>query len=122
VKSLIGKFLVAGLLSGSALFAAASPSSALPRDPCMDQTNYDLQYQYYEDTAFHYYDVWDAWQNADHYVNPLSGQEVWSADEFGFIVSVYRYQDYTLMLSGAQNRYNTAYANWANFVDRTTIC
>jgi hypothetical protein len=122
LKRLIGKFLVAGLLAGGALFAAASPSSALPRVPCMDQAHYNQQVQWYENSTFNYLSQLMAWQSADHYINPLSGQETWAAHLSGNIVKVYTYGDYVGRLDTAQYDLDFVLARMTDFVDTTTVC
>src|SRR5436190_258608 len=102
MKRMIGQLVVAGLLSGGAMFAAASPSSALPDNRCMDEQHYVQQVQWYEDWTFSYFVSLEAWQNADHFVNPLSGQETWAADVSGNIVMVNTYTDYVGRVNGAQ--------------------
>ena len=122
LKRLIGKFLVAVLLSGGAMLVAAGPSSALPRDSCMDEAHYVQQVQWYTDSAFNYFSSLMGWQNADHYINPLSGQQIWAADVSGTILNVYTYADYVGRVDKAQYDSDTAYARLADFVDTTTVC
>jgi hypothetical protein len=122
LKRVICRFLVTGLLSGGAVFVAASPSSALPRNACMDQAHYNQQVQWYADWAFNYFSSLMAWQNAAHYINPLSGQETWAADVSGNILKVYTYADYVGRVDKAQYDSDAAYAHLTDFLESTTVC
>src|SRR6476660_5735312 len=61
MKRLIGTFMVSGLLASGAALAAASPSSAMPDNHCLDQQHYDQAFSNTVDqatTAFNDYEAW----------------------------------------------------------------
>lgn len=122
VKRLIGKLVVAGLLASGAGVATAGPSSAVPRDVCMDEANYMQQeslFQTAEDDAF---DVYTAWQNAEHYTNPVSGEETWAADLPTGTVYVHTLGSYNYNLWDSVDAYAGAVASHASFESTVDIC
>jgi len=122
LKRLIGKFLVVGLLSGGAMVVAASPSSAAIDNRCMDEANYNSQVQWYQDQWTASYDVLEAWANAYHYVNPLSGEEVWEASYLGGTHTAYSQSDVNLNMNSA----STSMGQWdtalSGFLDTWSVC
>jgi hypothetical protein len=106
VRRIIGKLVVAALLSGGAVASTASPSSALPRDTCMDEVQYFQALSWYQNMEFHALDVATAWGAAVHEVNPVSG-ESWTANLPGGYQTVFTQADYN-------SRFNSAYASYLN--------
>jgi hypothetical protein len=124
LKRLMGKFLVLGLLSGGAVFAAASPSSAARDNPCMDQANFDSQYQWLQDTAYDFLYIQAAWENAYYFSNPLTGYQTWYADPSGTgnLWEVHTLADYLATVSKARYRADNAQNNIAIFLDFASVC
>jgi len=118
MKSTIGKLLAVLLLASGLGLLAASPSSALPRDICMEEAEYLHADSWYQAQTINYFDVMMGWVNADHYTNPLSGQETWTANG----VYVYSLADYDHKLSSSQYDYGHSYAQMLNFENNTNVC
>jgi hypothetical protein len=124
LKRLMGRFLVLGLLSGRAIFAAAAPSAAVRNDPCLNQANYDAQYQWLEDTAYDFLYIQAAWENAYYFINPLTGYETWYADLAGTgnYWEVHTLNDYQYQVNRAAYRADNAQNNIAIFLDSVSVC
>jgi hypothetical protein len=122
VKRLIGESLVVGLLSACAMVVAAGPSSAAMRNQCMDEANYNSHLQWYEDQWSASFALLEAWANADHYVNPVSGQEVWDATYLGASNKVYSLSDYNQQLSSAATTMVQYDAALGGFLDAWSVC
>jgi hypothetical protein len=122
VKRQIGRFLVVGLLSGGAMSVAASPSSAARDNRCMDEANYNSQVQWYEDQWDASYDSLEAWANAVHYVNPLSGEESWEASYSGGTHTVLSGWDYQQQLGYWSNQVGHWDDALSGFLDTWSVC
>lgn len=125
MKRLIGTFLVAGLISGGGIFVTASPSSAMQRNPCMDEQNYTAQRQWLEGVAYDFLFALAAWENADHYVDPITGHEYWGADAFPNTHGwewVDSLADYNFKVSQSRFRSEQAQYNLAIFDNTESIC
>jgi hypothetical protein len=122
LKRMIGRFVVAAVLSGGAMVAVASPSSAVRDNPCMDAANYNSQVQWYQDQWSASFDVLEAWENADHYVNPVTGQEVWEATYLGGTHTAYSQSDVNQNINVAA----TSMGQWdtalSGFLDVWSVC
>jgi hypothetical protein len=122
MKRTIGMVVGGSVMAAGATVLSATASSALPRDPCMDATNYWEQASWYETQTDNYFDQMLAWQNADHYLNPLSGQETWTAYGSSGTTSVFNLTDYNHKLGSSQSDYSTMYAAMVDFETNTAVC
>jgi len=99
MKRIIGGSLIAAVLAGGATVAMAPPSSALPRDICMSEAQYIHQDGLFADHESATFDIYMAWQNADHLIIPISGVDMWVAHEPQGDRYVYGFADYNRVLT-----------------------
>jgi hypothetical protein len=119
LKRLIGKLVVAGLLSGVAIFVAASPSSAARDNPCMDAAHYSQQLDDYTTAALETYQRLNAFENATSLVTPIA--TVYAVDLNG-TTQYYGESAYITELQNAQHVYDQSQYYLDYFVDTTDIC
>lgn len=122
MKRLIGKVVVAGLVASGAVVALGGPSSALPDDPCLDEANYLRQESLFTTAEANALDTYLAWQSADYYVNPLSGEEMWAADTPGGTVEVHSLASYNTHLVDSDIAYIREQVAHASFELNVEIC
>jgi hypothetical protein len=122
LKRLIGKSVVAVLLSGGAMVVAASPSSAARDNKCIDAQHYAQAVQNMTDSYVDAAAVLADWQNAYYYKDPLTGFEVWQANVWGVTHQVYFLSDYNAQVGAAQLTANQMQGQLEYFVDNFNIC
>ena len=122
MKRLIGEFVLAGLLSGASVVAVAGPSLAVRDDPCMDMANSMRQEVLFTDAESAAVDYYMAWQNADHYVNPVSGEETWAAATNSGTIYVHTLGSYNWHLVDSADAYIEELAAHYSFELNVDIC
>jgi hypothetical protein len=122
LKRLIGKFLVAVLLAGGAMFVGASPSSAARDVHCMDEQHWLSNVQNLTNSYVDAAAVLSNWQNAYYYYDSFSGSQVWQADVLGVTQQVYFLSDYNTRVGAALTQANSTHAQLDAFVDTYYIC
>jgi len=120
LNRLTGRLLVAGMLSTGVALAGAAPSSALPRDPCMDEIHWWEQMSALTQQAETAWTVMDAWNNATP-GDDGNFHAVWTAHLPG--------QDVTVDFSEYQQQTSLAYSAWTvasnraiTFMNNTAMC
>ena len=122
MKRIIGGSLIAAVLAGGATVAVAPPSSALPRDICMSEAQYIHQDGLFADHESETFDIYMAWQNADHLIIPISGVDMWVAHEPQGDRYVYGFADYNRVLLDALADNVDAIAAKISFENSVVIC
>ena len=121
MKRLIGTFMASGLLASGAALAAASPSSAMPDNHCLDQQHYDEAYTAAVDKAFTAFDDYQAWVNPTViYQGGDSSVYIAYTSQGTEIAPTYTmYQGY---LNDARHASDLASEAVADFPDLYTVC
>jgi hypothetical protein len=99
--------MTAAALAGGTVAGVASPSSAMPRDVCMDEAHYLQQLSWYEVMELRAFDTFAAWGAAVHETNPVSG-ESWTANLATGYQTVFTQADYSNRMSTANHNYVNA--------------
>ena len=86
MRRIIGHLLVVGVLSTCAGVAAAGPSSAMPRDPCMDEINWWSKLSQLTQEAEHAYSDYVLWEDANVYTDLAGNQRYYVTLDNGQIV------------------------------------
>jgi hypothetical protein len=102
VNRTIGMCVISALLVSGTTVAIAGPSSAMPRDTCLDEQHYLEQDAWYQGAEFHALDIAMAWGAAAHEVNPVSG-ESWTANLPSGYETVFTQADYSARRTSAYN-------------------
>jgi hypothetical protein len=110
LRQVIGRCVVVGVVASGIGAAAASPSSAMPRDVCMDEVNYWEQHSWLQQMQIDTFDISVAWGAAVHEVNPVSG-ESWTANLPSGYETVFTQADYIARFATAYN--NADHAQYA---------
>ena len=111
---------VASLVAGATIFAAG-PSSALPRDVCMDQLHYWQKVSWYEARASDASAVLDAWQGAAMGADS-SGATSWSVNLPTGTIVVTSIYDYYLGEQKAELSLQAVHNAELTFIGDTTVC
>jgi len=121
LKRVIGRLVVVGLLSTGVALVEASPSSALPRNGCLDEAHWWAQVSQLSQAAEHAYEDYTLWQNANIY--DYNGQQRWyvildnghvvDSDDFGALHSQQLTQ---------YNRWQSASSAALDFYNNMAIC
>lgn len=116
VKQRIASVLVAGLLSTGVAVADASPSSALPRNGCLDEAHWWAQVSQLSQAAEYAYADYTLWEDANVY--DYYGQQRWyvildsgqivDSDDFGALHSqqLIHYNNWQSASNAALDFYN----------------
>jgi hypothetical protein len=121
VKQIIGKVMAVASLVAGATIVTAGPSSALPRDVCMDQLHYWQKVSWYEDHAADAAEILYAWQDASFTTN-AGGASVWNVNLPTGTVVVTSFFDYAWGTQKAQAGFQTALNAELSFINATTVC
>jgi 1,4-alpha-glucan branching enzyme len=123
LKRRFGNFVVAGLLAGGAAVGMASPSSAMPRDPCMDVDNYLTRVGWLTDSLNYYAEVEAAWENPTR----TWDNNAWDWRYKAFLPNnheqvVIGADAYNSRLQSATMDYNVASNRLVDFTASTVVC
>ena len=121
MRRIIGKVLVTAAIAGTTAAWVAGPSSAMPRDECMDEVHYFQQLSWYETMEAGAFDVFAAWGAAAHEVNPVSG-ESWTANLPSGYQTVFTQADYTARFNTADVNYLRAQSATQAFEASAVLC
>jgi hypothetical protein len=123
VKRLIGQFLVAGLLASGGAVALAGPSSAMPRDVCLDEQHYFQQVDWYEAMLSGEFDVMLSWGAPSYSQNPVSGLETWSTTlPSGTYVEVHMLAAVRSAQANASAAFDHTYYQYSEFLANNAPC
>jgi hypothetical protein len=107
MKRFLATVMTAAAIAGGTVAGVPSPSSAMPRDACLDEAHWQQQMSWYEVMELRAFDTFAAWGAAVHESNPVSG-ESWTANLATGYQTVFTQADYSSRLSTANHNYGNA--------------
>ena len=118
----MGRSLILAVLVAGVTVATTGPSSAQPRDVCMDQVHYMQMQSDYESMSDFYWDRLVAWWNPDFYIDANAGVDHYLVALDTGTIDVAGQGAWTAGVDDATANFNRNWASYLNFMENTVMC